>query len=640
MASSLPAHQVAELHRLMSEEIKEVAVFFLDPEGVITVWNRGAEEMKGYTADEAIGSHLSLLYTPEDRARGWPAHNLGEARENGFYREECWRQRKDGGWFWARIALTALYTGGHDLVGFSKVTVDLTDHKRLEQCVKEREETKRILRTANAGTWVWDPETEQIEVCSNFMHLMGRASEAGTMAFDQWLDFVDPDDRDMVRATFKRAREQGPAVPVAMEVRMCRANQPCRWFYVHADWFREDDSFPYVLSGVHVDIQELKSAGEDLREAVDKLRQADARKDEFLAMLAHELRNPLAPIRSAAEVLRTGKLDEVRVKRTSEIIARQVGHMTSLIDDLLDVSRVTRGLVTLENKLLDIKLIVTDAVEQAHPLMKARGHQLMLVLSPVPALVRGDNKRLVQIVGNLLNNASKYTPEGGHISLMTEVTETEVVLSVADDGIGMESDVAARVFDLFAQAERTPDRSSGGLGLGLALVKSLVELHGGTVACTSEGLGRGSRFTVRLPLARVSGDEAQAAKPSKQVTAQRPLRVMVVDDNADAAQMLAMFLEASGHEVMVEYGARQALVRAQAELPDVCLLDIGLPDIDGNELAQRLRAQPENANAVLIAVTGYGQEDDRQKAMAAGFRHHLVKPIDPARLVALLDGMV
>jgi PAS domain S-box-containing protein len=639
MATSLPDHEVAELHRLMNEEIKEVAVFFMDPGGFITVWNRGAEEMKGYTAEEAIGSHLSILYTEEDRARDWPLHNLNEAKKHGFYREETWRRRKDGRLFWARVTLTALIDHAGSLVGFSKITLDLTDHKQLESCIKEREEIRRILRAANAGVWTWHPDTGQIDGCTNFLHLLGHEDAGDSMTFEEWMSFVEPVDRPVVAEKLASAVAAGPGSPLVMDVRMCHKDGKCRWFYVRADWHREKDGDPFVLSGVHVDIQNLKTASEELSKAVDRLKEADARKDEFLAMLAHELRNPLAPIRSAAEILKIARLDESRVQKTSEIIARQVGHMTSLVDDLLDVSRVTRGLVKLEKKPLDIKHIVTDAVEQVNPLVRARRHHLALHLSPEAAMVCGDKKRLVQVIGNLLNNAAKYTPEGGNIRLKTEVEDSKVLLSVIDDGIGMEPGLAARVFDLFAQAERTPDRSSGGLGLGLALVKSLVELHEGTVTCASEGLGKGSRFTVCLPLLTVEGRRIEQQRDGGAPQAKKSLRIMIVDDNADAAQMLAMFLETMGHEVLVEYGARQALEQAHAKRPDVCLLDIGLPEIDGNELAQQILAQPETAKTVLIAVTGYGQEHDRRTALAAGFRHYLVKPVDPEQLLALLADL-
>ena len=538
LATSLPDHQVAELHRLMTEEIKKVAVFFMDPQGIITVWNRGAEEMKGFTAQDALGSHLSLLYTNEDKARDWPQHNLNEAKNCGFYREEAWRKRKDGSLFWARIALTALHDHSGHHVGFSKITFDLTDHKLLERCVKERDQTKRILRAASAGTWAWHPDVDQLEVCANFSSLLGYPNLSTAMTFEQWLGLIDPIDRPQVAEKFAMARASCPGAPLVMEARMRQKDGGCRWFYVHADWYREKENDPFVLSGVNVDIQELKAAEEDLRQAVDKLKEADARKDEFLAMLAHELRNPLAPIRAAAELLKIARLDEARVQITSEIISRQVVHMTGLVDDLLDVSRVTKGLADLEKKPFELRRIVTDAVKQVNPLLQARRHQLALQMAPEAGVVLGDYKRLVQVVSNLLNNAAKYTPEGGHIKVTTKVQEAQVVLSVKDDGIGMEPKLASRVFDLFAQAERTPDRSSGGLGLGLALVKNLVELHGGSVTCASEGSGKGSEFLVYLPLLAMQGSSiALQQQADSALPAAKMLRIMVVDDNADAAQM-------------------------------------------------------------------------------------------------------
>jgi signal transduction histidine kinase len=371
--------------------------------------------------------------------------------------------------------------------------------------------------------------------------------------------------------------------------------------------------------------------------AEEKLRLADQRKDEFLAMLAHELRNPLAPISAAAQLLKIVSHDETRIKQTSDIITRQVDHMTSLINDLLDVSRVTRGLVTLDKEPLDVKRIVSDAVEQAGPLIESRRHRLDLQLPAEPACVLGDHKRLVQVIANLLNNSAKYTPEGGNIVLHLEVQKDQVVLNVMDDGIGMAPELVLRVFDLFTQAERTSDRSQGGLGLGLALVKTLVGLHGGSVHAQSKGPGAGSIFTVRLPCQ--SGRSAEGAQDNDDApvpATARTLSVMVVDDNVDAAHTLAMFLEAEGHRVFVEYEAKKALERARSAAPGVCLLDIGLPEIDGNELARRLRSMPETADAVLIAVTGYGQEQDREKSIAAGFDFHLVKPVDTSRLASIL----
>lgn len=636
--SSLPANHLAELTRLMIEEVKEAAVFFLDVNGIIESWNSAAEEMKGFTAADAIGKHLSLLYTDEDKAAGWADHNLQEARTNGFFREERWRQRKNGSVFWARVLLTALRNDSGELVGFSKITVDLTDHKLLERCVKEKDETQRVLFAANAGTWTWHPETGQVDICKNFIALLGHRGDGTTISFSEWLDFVHVDQQGLVKTEFERAYAARPADSVHLEMRMRQREGGYRWFAARAFWYQETANAPYLLQGVNIDIQELKTLGEERQQAIDKLRAEDIRKNEFLAMLAHELRNPLAPISAGAELLKIARRDEERVRQTSEIISRQVGHMTNLIDDLLDVSRVTRGLVELDNKALDMRQVVADAIEQANPGIQTRRHHLALHMPPGTAMVFGDEMRLVQVVANLLNNAAKYTPECGNISLKIDVQDAHLQLEVDDSGIGMAPDLVKRVFDLFTQAERTSDRSSGGLGLGLALVKSLVELHGGSVAAASDGMGKGSRFTVVLPRMHERPiDAAHARQAQHEPDRSRSLKILVVDDNVDAAETLSMLLEASGYQVLAEHEAQRALARASLEEPDVCLLDIGLPDMDGHELARRLRARPGTANAVLIAVTGYGQENDKKNALAAGFNHHLTKPVDFRKLTTLLS---
>jgi PAS domain S-box-containing protein len=396
--------------------------------------------------------------------------------------------------------------------------------------------------------------------------------------------------------------------------------------------FHEVRAYPTRDGGIvafYLDITERKHAEE-------KLRAADQRKDEFLAMLAHELRNPLAPISAAADLLKIGRLDEARVRQSSAIIGRQVRHMTSLVDDLLDVSRVTRGLVTLARGPVAAHSIVDEAIEQVRPLFESRRQQLQVSVPDPDATVLGDKARLVQVLANLLNNAAKYTPEGRRIEIEAHAGREGLVLAVRDEGIGMEPELAARVFDLFTQAERSSDRSQGGLGLGLALVKNLVELHGGTVMCDSPGLGRGSSFVVTLPLMQPAARhdlETPEAAPEAEA---RPLRILVVDDNVDAAATLAMLLEACGYEVMTEHDSLHALERARTERPDAALLDIGLPEMDGNELARRLRADPRTRQALLVAVTGYGQEQDRREALEAGFDHHMVKPVDLDRLAAIL----
>jgi signal transduction histidine kinase/CheY-like chemotaxis protein len=387
-----------------------------------------------------------------------------------------------------------------------------------------------------------------------------------------------------------------------------------------------------AVSGIFVEGSDVT-----LRKQVeDELRAANRQKDQFLAMLAHELRNPLAPIMTAAQLLKVGSLDPRSVANASDIIVRQATHMTDLVNDLLDVSRVTRGLVTLEKEELDLNVIVAAAVEQVRPLIDARRHSLTLQLSSRSAHVTGDRTRLVQVISNILNNAAKYTAPGGRITLSVTVDEQRVHVAVRDNGVGIAPDVLPYIFDLFTQAERTPDRSQGGLGIGLALVKSLVALHGGTVSARSEGLGQGSEFCICLPRLATLDGAGDGDAGSAGMRAPGALRVMVVDDNVDAAQMLAALLEVQGHAVGVEYDARGALERAQRERPDVLLLDIGLPDMDGYELARCLRSQAAGAQATLVALTGYGQSQDRKEAEQAGFDHYLVKPADMDQVNAVL----
>lgn len=485
----------------------------------------------------------------------------------------------------------------------------------------ERDRSQSIFDGMTEGFALFDRHWTVMQINAEGLRIGQRTAiqVVGKNHWEAWPETAGTDVEKMYKRVMKTR------VPDVLEYHHVFTNGHSAWIEVRAYPAGKDE-----LAVLFRDITERKATEKNLKDA-------DRRKDEFLAMLAHELRNPLAPIGAAAELLQMAKLDDERLLHTSQIIGRQVKHMTHLIDDLLDVSRVTRGLVELENAPLDIKHIVTDAVEQVAPLMQAKRHHLALQLLPDAALVTGDKKRLVQVIVNILNNAAKYTNDGGYITLRAEVRESHVIIEVVDNGIGMTQDFANYAFDLFAQAERTSDRSAGGLGLGLALVKSLVELHGGSVTCESQGLGHGSKFTVCLP--RSIGQDNSSTHHNGAGLVQpnaKSLRVLVVDDNVDAATMLSLLLEALGHEVLVEHGSRRALERATLERPDVCLLDIGLPEIDGNELAQRLRAQPETTQAVLIAVTGYGQEGDLRRTLASGFNHHLIKPLDTKKLASIL----
>ncbi|HYM48276.1 MAG TPA: ATP-binding protein [Burkholderiaceae bacterium] len=402
---------------------------------------------------------------------------------------------------------------------------------------------------------------------------------------------------------------------------------------------RDDNGVVVSLLGITEDVTEFEQALAAVKRSEQTLREADRRKDEFLAMLAHELRNPLAPIRNAAEILWLMSTDPERVRETSEIIVRQARHMNAIVDDLLDVSRVTRGLITLDTEPLDLRSVITAAIEQSLPLIDNRRHSVTTNLPDQPVMAQGDRVRLTQVFCNLLNNAAKYTPQDGTIRVAIVAGAERVEVDVVDNGDGIDADLLPQVFNLFAQGQRTLDRAQGGLGIGLSLVKTLVDLHGGTIEVSSEGIGRGSRFTVGLPrLTHLQSVAASIDSPTAaRATPPRALRIMVVDDNVDAAEALAMMLELDGHTLLKAHDARSAIVCARSEGPDVLLLDIGLPDIDGYELARRLRALPEVEDAMLIAVTGYGQAEDRRRAEDAGFDHYLVKPVDFESLRAMLN---
>lgn len=502
---------------------------------------------------------------------------------------------------------------------------------RAMEALRDREEHyARLFESSAAGVAETDLEGTFLGVNDRYCKLLGRTREQ--ILGVRMQDFTHPDDLGRNLPLFRRAVEEG--IPFEIEKRYLRPDGSIVWAHLSVSMVRRRGK--QTILGTAVDITDRKRADERLHEEA-------RRKDDFLAMLAHELRNPLAPIRAAAELLQLGQaapLDQGRLLKTSEIITRQVSHMTELVDDLLDVSRVTRGLVVLNKAPQDMKAVVTHAVEQVRPIVEARRHQLAIRLDAAPTWVLGDDKRLVQVATNLVHNAAKYTPHGGQITLVLEVRADMVALVVSDNGIGIAPALRDKVFEPFAQAERTPDREQGGLGLGLPLVKSLVELHGGRVECFSEGTGCGSRFTVLLPLlARLPANHHAPSGPPPVESMARTLRVMVVDDNVDAAVMLATLLEAYGHEVLVEHRAQGALQRAPHEAPEVFFLDIGLPGMDGLELARRLRALPATAAATLVAVTGYGQEQDKVATAAAGFDHHLVKPVGAAQLVQVLSGI-
>jgi PAS domain S-box-containing protein len=399
-----------------------------------------------------------------------------------------------------------------------------------------------------------------------------------------------------------------------------------------------------ALRQLHRDLERrVEERTAALEAANAALRAAARQKDEFLAMLAHELRNPLAPIRHAVQIVQMPDAGRRALERAGGVIGRQVNHLSRLVDDLLDVSRITRGKVTLRKERVDLAPVVAQAVETSRPLIEARGHELTVELPRQPVCVEGDATRLAQVLANLLNNSAKYTPDGGHLGLTVEAGPGEAVVRVRDDGVGITAELLPQVFDLFTQGGRSLARSEGGLGIGLAMVKSLVEMHGGSVVGRSDGPGRGSEFVVRLPTVPPSPSEAadDGGSGHSSPPSSPPRRVLIVDDNADAADILAMLLRVGGHDVRTAHDGPAALETAAAFRPEVVLLDIGLPLMDGYQVARRLREQDGAKQALVVALTGYGQEEDRRRAEEAGFDAHLVKPTDPAalqRLVASLEA--
>jgi len=374
------------------------------------------------------------------------------------------------------------------------------------------------------------------------------------------------------------------------------------------------------------------------RAAETELQDASRRKDEFLAMLSHELRNPLAPIRNALEVVRRIAPPDSKITWAGDVMDRQVGHLTRLVEELLDVARISQGKIALNREPVDLNDVIAHSVETAQPFIEARGHGLTVQLPHTPVFLHGDFARLSQVVGNLLHNAAKFTDEGGRIHLALWVEDGESVIAVRDGGIGIDAALLPRIFDLFSQGSRSLDRSQGGLGVGLTLVRRLVELHGGRVEALSDGADRGAEFRVRLPCISVASgdtDNASIAEPSPRAAGRR---VLIVDDNHDAAESVAQFLQLEGHEVKTVCDGVQAITCAPVFAPQVVVLDIGLPGLSGYDVAQRLRDLPATRQALIVAVTGYGQKEDRQRAMASGFDHHFVKPTDPHALTALIAG--
>jgi PAS domain S-box-containing protein len=496
-------------------------------------------------------------------------------------------------------------------------------HEAVQERVQLAARLEFTMAAAGFGEWELDMVTGATRCSARHGQCFGYPGVIPDWSAARMLAHVHPHDRARVGAALDDARLGND---LCLECRVI-------WPDASVHWISTQGSL-YISAGQHDRMIGLVSDITDRMQTTEALHDASRKKDEFLAMLAHELRNPLAPISAAAQVITGGRANAALLEKAGAIIERQSRHMSHLLDDLLDVARVTQGLVTLDMQRIDLGAVVTAALEQARPMVVQYRHHLVVTLEPGPVHVSGDSERLVQVVANLLNNAAKYTPAGGHLTLALTAADGRARISVCDNGIGMAPSTLQQAFELFSQAARSSDRTSGGLGLGLALVKGLVERHGGSVSGRSDGPGCGSEFVVTLPLlapldAAPEPDAAVARIPGR-------LRLLIVDDNRDAAETLAMYLDMLGHETHVAFSGAEGLAQAGRLALDACLLDVGLPDMSGHDLARRLAALPVTPGAVLVAVTGYGSAGDRTASASAGFHHHMTKPVDTGELEALL----
>ena len=655
--------------KLLVDNSKDYAVVITDLDGTILEWQGAAERITGFAPAEAVGQRADLIFTPEDRARAQPAKEMSRTAETGRADDKRWHLRKDGSRFFADGVMTALYTDDGKLRGFGKVFRDVTAEELTAEALKASAERLRFLDALGEAT---RSASDPAAVMRATTELLGRYLGVTRCAY---ADVEADNDRFGIRddwtaegvassvGTYRLASfgpratgdlhagrtllvrdvdaELAPAEggdtfnSIGVKAIICcplvKDGRLVAMMAVH-------QAEPRAWSGTDAalveDVVERSWAHIERVRASDELRAMDRRKDEFLATLAHELRNPLAPIRTGLQVLKLAPSGP-GAERAREMMDRQLAHMVRLIDDLMDISRISRGKLELRRESIALRAVLENAIEASRPLIEAMGHELVVRLPERAVTTMGDLTRLAQVVSNLLDNSAKYTPRGGRIELSTEVTAGSVRIRVVDNGTGIAADVLPQVFDLFSQANRTLNRGRGGLGIGLSLARRLTELHGGAVTGASAGAGLGSTFTVRLPIEEPSSAQLPAAAPAAPL---RPAgrRILVVDDNVDGAEMLATMLELGGHEARVAHDGPEALAVARELRPEMVFLDLGLPGMDGYEVARQLRADDELKGAVLVALTGWGSADDKRRTKEAGFDRHLTKPV----ATALVDQLI
>jgi len=609
--------------RELADSLPQI-VWSTGPEGIPDYYNRQWYRRAGTTTpDELNGS--DLLH-PADRdacVAAWAA-----ARATGTLFEMEYRLKFPGDpeyrWYLGRTAPVRDESGA--VVRWYGTSTDIHDQKMAETALGEsRERLRAALDASETGTFRWDIRTNALDWDASLDRLFGVAPNAGARSLAEFIGLVHPDDRAGVVSACERCAAEG--ADFEEEFRVVWPDGTVRWLYDKGRAYADADGRPLYMTGACVDVTERRRKEDDLRDA-------DRQKDEFLGMLAHELRNPLAPfVYGLAAIERLG--GTAAIARPLEIMHRQVRRMTKLVDDLLDVSRVTQGKIPLHRETVDIVVLVQHALDASRPALERRGHAVDVVIEDADLRVSGDAQRLGQVFENLLGNAAKYTPPHGRITVSVRRDGGEVAIAIRDTGVGIAADMLPRVFDLFVQADASLERADGGLGIGLTLVDRLTRLHGGRVSATSDGAGHGTEFTVHLPLLDAEA-RSGTVRPQTSPPAVEPRRILIVDDNQDSAEMLAALLQLDGHAVRVVADGRSALTAAGAFDPDVVLLDIGLPGMNGFDVIREIRATPALRHLAVVATTGFGRDEDRARTREAGFDHHLTKPIDIADVRRLL----
>jgi PAS domain S-box-containing protein len=610
------------------ERIVETAaegMWVIDAESRTQYVNRRMGDMLGLAARDMLGRYPSDFLFAEDLEE---ARSLFRLKRKGDDRPFDFRLRRtDGTAIWCRIANRPLFDDGGQFLGVLGLFSDVTDRKRLEEAIRESERRYRTLADAVPGI-VFSSEVDgSCDYCNQRWYDYTGLAESQTLGSGA-RSAIHPDDRRQVDARWAEAARAGE--PFVCQYRLRNAAGDYRWFLGRSVPLKDECGRVVKWFGISTDIDDQKRLEAALEEA-------HRQKDEFLAMLAHELRNPLVPLRNGVYLLREAVSHAAAAQKLLGMMERQVKHLVRMVDDLLDVSRISRGQIDLRMGPLELAGAVAQAVETCRPFLEARRHELTVSLPAEPLPLEADPTRLAQAFGNLLNNSARYTPDGGHVWITAAREGSEVVVRVRDNGAGLPEELLpTRIFEPLTQASRTLARSEGGLGIGLTLVRKLVELHGGTVEAHSNGPGQGSEFVVRLPVAGAprpvtftEGARAAGDGPT------RSRRVLLVEDSRDVADSLALLLTVKGHEVRIASDGLAALDVARAFRPDVVLLDIGLPKLDGLEVARRLRQEP-GQNVLLVTLSGYGTQDDHRRSREAGCDAHLVKPVDPEVLLGML----